>query len=250
MKFIAKQLIGILIFINVIFVVQPDNLSLFIQKMDFRAMSPLQQQMWAGFFAAWFVMWNLFLFSLKRKNKQVHNTITAVANGGTGHVPPKMKVVSSAVLLMDAQTGVPGMSPGVNVASQTPMAPQAPMSPPPAITPDTQLEKDLVELSNGFWGDLKLGCFTHIVYGGVNIDLAYSTDDCAVVVKVLSEDGVWNVEPSTGNFINGSKIEPAPVAVLKKQVDVLHQIEEGAKIIPVVLLMRGTIQNAEIVLPY
>jgi hypothetical protein len=216
--------------------------------MDFRTMTTLQKEIWGGVVVAWIVCWNLFLFLMKKRSDKLQ---TAMATASTspnspGYAPPKMKVASGAILHMDANTPA-GVAP-----VQNPGQAQAPMAAPrpAAITPDTLLEKDLAELSNGFWGDLDLGCFTHVMYEGMNIDLVYSSDDCAVVVHVLSEDGAWMVDPSTGNFINGTTIKPAPVAVLKQQVASLQKIEEGAKIVPVLLLMRGMIQNQETVLPY
>ena len=67
---------------------------------------------------------------------------------------------------------------------------------------------------------------------------------------ILSQDGEWHVDPATGNFINGAKVLSAPVAILKQQLTVLHQVEENAKIIPVILIMRGSIQEESKVLTY
>ena len=61
---------------------------------------------------------------------------------------------------------------------------------------------------------------------------------------------MWTVDPNTGNFINGATVHPAPVLTLQRQAAILKTIEEEAKIVPALLLMRGTIQNEAAVIPY
>ncbi|MBP5343874.1 MAG: hypothetical protein J6Y85_02215 [Alphaproteobacteria bacterium] len=225
MKFIVKQCIGGLIFatgVGIFYfrsvhnVPQPEGSP---SGLNFRAV--------VGLFCLWMCFWNAVLY-IKFKKKQIDPSSVPVQVDmkPRSFVPQKMKIVTGAVLTVD------------------------PHDPKYKPAPDPLAEEDLKLLSNGFWGNLKLECYTHITYQNIKIDLAYTSDKCTAIVYVLGQDGIWQVEPATGNFINTSKVLPAPVAILKQQVAVLRQVEEEAQIIPVILLMRGTIQDEDKVLSY
>jgi len=233
MTFFIKQCLGSLIFIGIIGITYLNEFCRFFQTWNKIELATLNIRILVGLFCLWLCIWNALLYILSHRKKHEDTVPTSVHIDAQPHafIPRKMKVVTSAILTVNPND--PKF--------------QAPVSQEPK---DPALEEDLQHLSSGWWGNLELSCFTHINYQNIKIDLTYTSDTCTVVVCVLSQDGQWYVDPATGNFINGTKVLPAPVAVLKQQLSVLHQVEENAKIIPVILLMRGTIQDEEKVLAY
>ena len=120
-----------------------------------------------------------------------------------------------------------------------------------SISAQTELyQKDLKNLSNGWCGNLNLVCFTHVSYKDIKIDLTYSSENCTVIVYVLSQEGTYSIDAAGNFFVNKKKLLPNPVTLLKKQLATLYKIEANAKIIPVVLLMRGAVQNQRKVQTY
>ena len=234
MKLFIRQGIGLLIFIVCTGLFYFKSISHVFQNGNGSEAAGISVRFLLGLLCLWLCAWNILLYILahKKKNKEPELSPVHIEMQPHGFVPRKMKIVTSAILSVNPndskfQTPTPNLEPK-----------------------DPVLEEDLKQLSSGWWGDLELSCFTHINYQNIKIDLTYTSDTCTIVVYVLSQDGLWQVDPATGNFINGAKVLPAPVAVLKQQLSILHQVEEGAKIIPVLLLMRGTIQDEEKVLAY
>ena len=233
MSFIIKQCLGCLIFLGGAYCITPTLFSGLIKGNSSPAGSNVNYHLYAISFCVWIVIWNVLLYMWKRRSKKKDanpSSYSYTANTPSSvYMPKKMKVITSAIL---------NMNPNGAQAFQN------------AVDKDPVLEEDLKELSNGWWGNLELACFTHINYQNVKLDLTYTSNTCTIPVYVLTAEGEWHVDPATGNFINGEKVLPAPVAVLRQQVSILHKIEEGAKIVPVILLMRGTIQDEEDVLSY
>ena len=233
MKLIVKQCIGCLIFLGGVGLTYLGSFSRFFQNWTLFELSTFNIRFLAGLLCLWLCVWNALFYILKHRKKDDEPLPSPAPTPVQPHsfVPRKMKIVTSAILSVNPN------DPAVRAA-----AAQEPKDP--------VLEEDLKQLSNGWWGNLELSCFTHINYQNIKIDLTYTSDTCTIVVYILSQDGQWHVDPATGNFINETKVLTAPVAVLKQQLSVLHQVEEGAKIVPVILLMRGTIQEEEKVLAY
>ena len=103
--------------------------------------------------------------------------------------------------------------------------------------------RDLDMLGNGFWADLDLACFRSVMLNGIHMDLVYSSDATAIVVKVLSDDEAWTVDTKTGVWKNAVMEEGHVVEDLLKQRTLLKKVEPKARITPIVLLMRGSVNN-------
>ena len=104
-------------------------------------------------------------------------------------------------------------------------------------------QNDLKNLSNGFWGNLDLLCFQQIKLKDVTADIVYASDDVGVVVKVLSQPGTWQVNTTTDSCKNGKTLLESPIAELKKLCSLIKESEPESKLIPTIILMRGTIKN-------
>jgi len=233
MGLIIRQCLGCLIFMGGAYVVIPNHFHKFIQTRDWRVFEHVNYQFLGIALTVWLGIWNCIFYLFRHKQKSNSFAVSSTRDlARHPYVPKKMKVVTSAILNLNPNNPT-GQNTNIGLAAS-----------------DPQLEEDLTQLSNGWWGNLDLSCFTHINYQNIKLDLTYTSNACTVPVYVLSQDGVWHVEPSTGHFINGDKTLPAPVAILKQQVGVLHQIEATAKIVPVILLMRGTIQDESTVAAY
>ena len=199
-------------------------------------MGPFQKIFWTGLLVIWLVLWN-FISRLFKKSKNQPTYPTIKARFKSRYVPPKMRVVSGAILRVNPsqqqQFDTPTTPDGIQLEDTSP-----------------QHEQDLAVLTNGFWGNLNLRCFTQVVYEGISMELVYSSNDTALLIKVLSSPGMWVVDPETGNFINGAITIKAPVVSLQQQAAILQNVDPGARIIPAVLLMRGSIQNESVVQDY
>ena len=233
MRFFIKQFLGILVFLLIIFFIQSDDLAGFAKKLNLHNMGLFQKIFWFGLLIVWIVLWNFIMRLFKKnKNQPAYPTVKPHFKQGR-YVPPKMRVVSGAILRVNPSQQTLNAASGLQVDDNSP-----------------QHEQDLAVLTNGFWGNLNLQCFTQVVYQDVNMELVYSSTTTALVIKVLSANGMWIVDPETGNFINGPVTLKAPVVVLQQQADVLQNVDPGARIIPAVLLMRGSIQNESVVQDY
>jgi len=116
--------------------------------------------------------------------------------------------------------------------------------------PHTLYQKDLQTLSNGFWGNLDLLCFTQIPLDDITSDVIYASDDVGVVVKVLSTEGTWQVDTKLDIWKNGNTKLIEPIAELTQICTLLHQKEPDCTLIPTLVLMRGAIKNEKTVETY
>ena len=118
------------------------------------------------------------------------------------------------------------------------------------LTPQALHQKDLHILSNGFWGNLDLICFTQIALGNVTADVVYASDDVGIITKVLSLPGTWHVDTATDTWTNGQTEIVAPLNELKQFCASLKEKEPVGKLIPAIILMRGVIANEKEVEAY
>ena len=110
--------------------------------------------------------------------------------------------------------------------------------------------EDLKNLSNGFWGNLDLLCFQQVRLENATADIVYASDDVGIIIKVLSNSGTWQVNTATDTWKNRKTSITSPIAELKKLCTFVKNAEPNSKIIPAIILMRGTIQDEEKVQNY
>ncbi len=101
---------------------------------------------------------------------------------------------------------------------------------------------------------LDMAVFKKVALEGQIIDLVYSSDNDAVICKLLSEAHNWVVDISSPieNSVWRNEIgETLTIgATVLKQAALLEKLEPDASIIPTILLMRGSIQNYDSVVNY
>ena len=213
----------------------------------------------AGFLTAhWLIFWSKFsdkIYKLFRKKEQTPEPTeeppapptAPVVTQNRAMMPTRMNVQNKAVLSVDPNSAAAAANtaPATNNLSA---APAAPAKPEPS-----QKEKD-IEMLCGLEPDLDMMAFKHVNLEGKNIDLVYSSDTNALLCNVFSEEHTWTVNTSTSieesawTDENGQEVRPC--LLLLRQAAALEKMEPDSTLCPTILLMRGTIQNAEEAIPY
>jgi len=102
--------------------------------------------------------------------------------------------------------------------------------------------------------ELDMVAFRHAVFDNQKMDLVYSSDDTAVVCKVLSGNHKWtvdmrtSVEKSAWTDETGKTIYPCANILI--QSSILASIEPTSEIHAAIVLVQGTIRNDEQVVDY
>ena len=161
--------------------------------------------------------------------------------------PVRMAVQNNAILTVNAQN-TPAVTPSPTVAAPS-------MSATPAVPPSPAAQKDKdISLLADLDTDLDMMAFKHVALEGKILDLVYSSDDIAVLCKIFSEPHTWTVDTSqpieNSVWTDETGATQQPALALLAQAAILEKMESSAKIIPTIVLMRGTISNYDEAIQY
>ncbi len=210
--------------------------------------------LWGSFFIGfataywlrlWFFLWRHVGHSSK---KPTPNTVSTTPSPTPSNVttapksmPMAMPVQTKAVMSVVPTPGTgaaPTTIPAATNLSSTPVA--------PATKPVSMKGQDINNLSK-LGSNLDMMAFKHVALQGKVLDLVYSSDDVAVLCKVLSDDTTWTVDISqpidTCVWTASSGVSMTPGADLFEQKQILQKMESDARVLPTIVLVRGSIPN-------
>ena len=200
-----------------------------------------------GFLTAhWLILWKRLIdkiMKFKKTDTIVEQPIsTPVPASAQRLAPARMAVQNNAVLSVNPAQGTQ-VTPSANSSlSTTPTT--------PAVSQRTQDIEDLCNLK----GDLDLMTFKHVNLEGHNIDLVFSSDSCALLCAIFSDEHTWTIDTSVSIenslWTDETGQTKNPCLLLLQQAAALEKMEPDSTLIPTIIFMRGTIQNAEEAIPY
>ena len=213
--------------------------------------------------ALWLLFWNHLLhrFVWKQKSpvKSAESTNTSApkttlqgqqsaAISGTYYPtnisrPTAMTVQSNALM---------SVKPTGNTTPTPPPSALSPLASATASSAPTK-ESDITMLAD-IDPNLDMMAFKHVALDGKMIDLVYSSDDIAVLCKMLSEEHTWTVNTTVPiqecTWTNEIGEVKTPCKDVLEQSTILERMETEAEIVPTIVFMRGTIQNYQEVQQY
>lgn len=218
-----------------------------IQRIDWQNIL-LWEYFVAGFgTACWLVLWSKFLRILFGFKKQKAPAAPKPTSANTPidkpqDLPPaRMNVQSHAVLSVAPTTD--------NTASADPLIPTTPSF----ASQPSQKSQD-IEMLCKLEPDLDMMSFKHVNLEGKSIDLVYSSDTNALLCTIFSEPHTWTVDTSTdiehSVWTDETGTSSQPCLLLLRQAAALEKMEPSSILTPTMILMRGTLQNAEEAIPY
>jgi len=198
-----------------------------------------------GFLTAhWLLAWKHLIdkiIKIKKQNVAPEQTVSPAVNTPSQHLAPaRMAVQNNAVLSVSPQQEAQQAT-TVSALSATP------------ATSIPQKTQDIENLCN-LKGDLDLMTFKHVNLEGHNIDLVFSSDSCALLCVILSDEHTWTIDTSVSIeeslWTDETGQTKNPCLLLLQQAAALEKMEPNSTLIPTIILMRGTIQNAAEAIPY
>ena len=216
--------------------------------------------------ALWFVMWfslwrHLGSSSKESSDQAVSTSPTANAPVATPQynngyrVPSPMPVQTKAVMSVNPAnpqsatsaapapvTVAPATTSPVPTSTAAPLSTTTPVEPPPS-----QKDRDILTLS-ALGQNLDMMAFKYVILQGKKIDLVFSSDDVAVLCKVLSDDTTWHVDitqPIENSIWTSDAGVITPGPELLAQAAILENMESNATIYPSIVLTRGKVQDYE-----
>ena len=205
---------------------------------------------WGYFFtgfltAHWLILWKHLIDKII-KPKQVKNQ-TSTANTSIP-VSSQQRPMPARMAIQD--NAMPAVAPQ---QTQGTTSTTTALSATPVSEPISQRAQDIRDLCN-LKGDLSFETFEHVHLEGHRVDLVFSSDSCALMCVVFSDEHTWTIDTS-------SSIEDAvwtdengqtkrPCLLLLQQAAALEKMEPDSTLIPTIILMRGSIKNYEEAIPY
>ena len=171
---------------------------------------------------------------------------------------PKKKTVKKVVAARTTQKAPRKVSTPVSVKKTAAKVkqPSIAVTPAPIVikpTPPSITQQDIAKVSK-VGTDLDMIVFKNVTLENTMLDLVYSSDNVAVLCKVISDEHSWTVDTSkpirSSVWQDESGKKHNPCIDLLNQVAILKRLEPDSTIIPALILMRGSVNNADKVSAY
>jgi len=199
--------------------------------------------------ACWLVIWSKLwnkIFSHKKKpaaSPTPNQTIARPMTHTTQTPPARMAVQNGAVLTVSpAQQPQPASAPaGAPAMGST-------NSQPISDNSRSTKEQDITKLAL-IDPKLDMQAFRRVVLEGKYVDLVYSSDDVAVLCSVLCDQHSWTIDTTKPIedcvWTDETGATQNPCFQLLTNAAILEKMDTGAEIIPTVIIVRGSITNAQ-----
>lgn len=188
-----------------------------------------------GWVAFYKVNWRLPLW-MKHKEKEFKRELIVTPKKGKLHVPVKLRLQNSS--FKSAHTPITPVKREDTKTHQV-------------STPQTQAVndiQDIIALSENFAVDT----FQNVVLGDEKVPLAISTDDVAVLITMLDTPGAaWAADLSqNGEWYTAGARLPSPITTIQTAAAILQELEPDSQVIPVLVITRGEIMDADSVVSF